>query len=93
MEEERQFTPPIAAQYGMEEQDNFSHQSSRLRKAMVSRQLTVVDYFERSHSFVESEKIGVDWDSSVTARVTYTIRGLYIVSPGQQNLHFYFIND
>lgn len=75
VEEERQFAS-LQAQYGMDEQGNFTQQSaSGLRKAVVSGQLSVVDYYERSHSLAESERSGVDDGSSVTPRVTTLIRG------------------
>jgi len=85
IEEERQFAS-LQAQYGMDEQGNFTEQSaSGLRKAVVSGQLSVVDYYERSHSLAESERSGVDDGSSVLARVTNTIRGLSVGSHGVVN--------
>jgi len=70
----------------MDEQGNFTEQSaSGLRKAVVSGQLSVVDYYERSHSLAESERSGVDDGSSVLARVTNTIRGLSVGSHGVVN--------
>jgi len=87
MEEERQFAS-LQAQYGMDEQGNFTEQSaSGLRKAVVSGQLSVVDYYERSHNLAESERSGVDDGSSVLARVTNTIRGLSVGSHGVVNTY------
>jgi len=86
-EEERQFAS-LQAQYGMDEQGNFTQQSaSGLRKAVVSGQLSVVDYYERSHSLAESERSGVDDGSSVTARITSIIRGLSVSSHGVANIY------
>ena len=43
----------------MDEQGNFGSQaSSGLRKAVVSGQLSVVDYYERSAGLVESQRWG-----------------------------------
>jgi len=85
VEEEREFAS-LKAQYGMDEQGNFTQQSaSGLRKAVVSGQLSVVDYYERSHSLAESERSGVDDGSSVVARVTNIIRELSTGSHGVMN--------
>jgi len=82
VEEEKQFAS-LQAQYGMDEQGNFTQQSANgLRKAVVSGQLSVVDYYERSHSLAESERSGVDDGSSVTPRVTNIIRGQSDASHG-----------
>lgn len=85
MEEEKQFAS-LQAQYGMDEQGNFTQQSANgLRKAVVSGQLSVVDYYERSHNLAESERSGVDDGSSVTPRISNTIRGLSVGSHGVVN--------
>ena len=87
VEEERQFAS-LQAQYGMDEQGNFTQQSaSGLRKAVVSGKLSVVDYYERSHTLAESERSGVDDGSSVTARITSVIRGLSVGSHGVLATH------
>ena len=59
-EEEAEFAS-LQAKYGMDKKGNFRSQStSGLRKAVVSGQLSVVDYYEHTAGLAESQKSDVD---------------------------------
>ena len=80
-EEEAEFAS-LQQKYGMDEQGNFTEQSAAgLRKAVVSGDLSVVDYYERSAGLAESQRSGVDDGSSLTPKITSILRGLSMASP------------
>ena len=81
-EEEAEFAS-LQSKYGMDKKGNFRSQStSGLRKAVVSGQLSVVDYYEHTAGLAESQKSFVDDDSSVTPKITLILQGLSQSSHG-----------
>jgi hypothetical protein len=67
----------LQAQYGMDGQGNFTQQSaSGLRRAVVTGQLSVVDFYERSAGLAESHRSGEDDGASRTPKITSILRGL-----------------
>lgn len=83
MREQQEFSL-LRAQYGMDNEGNFSQQSlSNMQRAVYAGEMTVADYYERQIELKIAEKNGVDDARSCTKGLLGPVR---VVSEGTNNV-------
>ncbi|MPC10059.1 Zinc finger with UFM1-specific peptidase domain protein [Portunus trituberculatus] len=83
MREQQEFSL-LRAQYGMDNEGNFSQQSlSNMQRAVYAGEMTVADYYERQIELKIAEKNGVDDARSCTKGLLGPVR---VVSDGTNNV-------
>lgn len=69
------------AQYGMDNEGNFSQQSlSNMQRAVYAGEMTVADYYERQIELKIAEKNGVDDGRSCTKGLCHSLLSWLVVN-------------